>query len=101
MKVEKLRPKTWFDQKLKDKNILEGDLALMFSVHNTKRKLKCQSMGPYRVVEITPQGAVCIATLDGVIMDGYINESKLKRSYGLLTLQTLQAIHRDQERKKE
>ena len=34
-------------------------------------------------------------------MDGYINGSKLKRFYGPLTLQTLQAIHRDQEQKKE
>ena len=40
MKVEKLRPKTWFDRDLKDKDLLEGDLALMFSVCNTKRKLK-------------------------------------------------------------
>ena len=65
----------------------------MFSVCNTKRKLKYQAMGPYRVVEITPQGAVWIATLDGVIMDGYICGSKLISFYGPLTLQTLQAIH--------
>ena len=32
----------------------------------------------YQVVEITSQGAVRIATLDGVVMEGYINGSKLK-----------------------
>lgn len=101
MKVEKLRQKTWFDLNLKDKDLSEGDLALMFSVHNTKINLKYQAMGPCCVIEITPQGAVRIATLDGVIMDGYINGSKLKRFYGPPTLQTLQAIHRDQEQKKE
>lgn len=58
-------------------------------------------MGPYRVVETTPQGSMQISTLDGVIMDGYINGSKLKRFHGPLTLQTLQAIHLDQEQKKE
>ena len=58
-------------------------------------------MEPYQVVEIMPQGAVRIATLDGVMMEGYINSSKLKRFYGPLTLQTLQTIHSNQRRKKE
>ena len=58
-------------------------------------------MGPYQVMEITPQGAVRIATLDGVVMEGYINSSKLKRFYGPLTLHTLQTIHSNQRRRKE
>ena len=57
-------------------------------------------MGPYQVVEITTQGAIKIATLDGVVMEGYINGSKLKKFYGPLTLQTLQIIHNNQKRKK-
>ena len=61
----------------------------MYNVRNTKRKLKYQGMGPYQVVEIMPQGAVRIATLDGVVMEGYINGSKLKRFYGPLTLHAL------------
>ena len=101
MKVEKLRRKKWFDRNLKNKDLKEGDLCLMYSVRNTKRKLKYQGMGPYQVVEITPQGAVRIATLDGVVMEGYINGSKLKRFYGPLTLHALQTIHRNQRKKKE
>ena len=58
-------------------------------------------MGPYQVVEITPQGAVRITTLDGVVMEGYINGSKLKRFYGPLTLHALQNIHSNQRREKE
>ena len=73
----------------------------MYSVRNTKLKLKYQGMGPYQVVEITPQGAVRIAMLDGVVMEGYINGSMLKMFYGPLTLQTLQTIHGNQWRKKE
>ena len=48
-----------------------------------------------------PQGAVRIATLDGVVMEGYINGSKLKRFYKPLTLHALQTIHSNQRRKKE
>ena len=58
-------------------------------------------MGPYQVVEITSQGVVRIATLDGVVMEGYINGSKLRRFFGPLTLHTLQTIHSNQRRKKE
>ena len=47
------------------------------------------------------KGAVRIATLDGVVMEGYINGSKLRRFYGPLTLHALQTIHGNQRRKKE
>ena len=73
----------------------------MYGVRNTKHKLKYQGIKPYQVVEIMPQGAIRIATFDGVVMEGYINSSKLKRFYGPLTSQTLQTIHRSQRRKKE
>ena len=91
----------WFDHNLKNKDLKEGDLCLMYGVRNRKRKLKYQGMGPYQVVEIMPQGAVRIATIDGVVMEGYINGSKLKRFYGPLTLHALQTIHSNQRRKKE
>ena len=100
MKVEKLQQNMWFDRNLKNKDLKEGDLCLMYGVWNTKRKLKYQGMGPQQVVEITPQGAVRIATLDGVVMEGYIKGSKLKRFYGPLTLHALQTIHNNQKRKK-
>ena len=77
MKVEKLRRKKWFDCNLKNKDLKEGDLCLMYGVTNTKRKLNYQGMGPHQVVDIMLQGAVRIATLDGVVMEGYINGSKL------------------------
>ena len=68
MKVEKLRCKTWFDRNLRNKDLKEGDLCLMYGVRNTKQKLKYQGMGPYQVVKIT-QGTVRIATFDGVVME--------------------------------
>ena len=75
-------------------------MCLMYGVRNTKRKLKYQGMGPYQVVEITPQGAVRIATLNRVVMEGYINGSKLKRFYGPLTLHALQTIHKSTEKER-
>ena len=47
----------------------------MFSVHNSKQKLKYQGMEPYQV-EITPQESVRIAMLDGMDIEGYINGIK-------------------------
>ena len=40
MKVEKLRRKKWFDRNLKNKDLKEGDLCLLYGVRNTKHKLK-------------------------------------------------------------
>lgn len=34
---EKLQCKKWFDQNLKNKNLNEGDLCLMYVVRNTKK----------------------------------------------------------------
>ena len=46
MKVEKLRRKTWFDCNLRNNDLKEGDLCLMYGVRNTKGKLRYQGMGP-------------------------------------------------------
>ena len=91
MKVEKLRRKKWFDRNLKNNDLNEGDLCLMYGNRNMKQKLKYQGMGPYQVVEIT-QGSIRITTLDRVVMEDYINGSKFKRFYGPLTMQMLQMI---------
>ena len=40
MKVQKLRWKTWFDWNLKNKDLSEGDLCLMYGIRNLKPKLK-------------------------------------------------------------
>ena len=92
--------KRWFNRNLKNEDLKEGDLALLYSISNTKRKLKYQGMGPYQVVEITPQWLVIIVMLDGVVMECYMNGSNLKRFFEPLTIETLQAIHKEQEQNK-
>ena len=52
--TEKQCRKKWFDRQLKDKNIHEGDMVLLFGLQDKKWKLKYTGMGPFRVCEITP-----------------------------------------------
>ena len=79
---------------------MKGIYALCMALETQNRNLNIGVWDPIKLVEITPQ-VVTIATLDGVVMEDYINRSKLKRFYGPLTLQTLQTIHSNQRRKKE
>ena len=87
------RRKKWFDRQLKDKNIHEGDMVLLFGVRDKKRKLKYNGMVPFKVCEITPQGTIRVETLDGVETVGFLNGSKFKRYYDPLTIETIQVAH--------
>ena len=98
--TEKQRRKKWFDRQLKDKNIHEGDMVLLFGVRDKKRKLKYTGMGPFKVCEITPQGTIRVETLDGIETVGFLNESKFKRYYDPLTIETIQ-VARDKQAAKE
>ena len=100
MIVEKQRRKQWYDRQLKDKNIHERDMVLLFGVRNKKRKLKYTSMGPYQICEITPQGTVCVETLDGVETTGILNGSKFKRYHNPLTIEIIQ-VEWDKQTTKE
>ena len=100
MIVEKQRRKQWYDRQLKDKNIHEGDMVLLFGVRNKKQKLKYTGMGPYQICEITPQGTVRVEILDGIETVGFLNGSKFKRYYDPLTIETIQ-VERDKQANKE
>ena len=75
-------------------------MVLLFDVRNKKRKLKYTGMGPYRICKITPQGTVCVETLDGVETVGFLNGSKFKRYYDPLTIETIQ-VEWDKQANKE
>ena len=87
--TEKANRKAWHDNKVKDKDLAEGDMALKFTSQRHKKKLKLRGEGPYVVSEITKTGACRIRTLEGIDIPGFINGSKLKRYYGPLTLEAL------------
>ena len=55
----------WHDKKVRTKEFQLGDLVLLYTLKNQKRKLKLQGLSPFIINEITNGGAVCLATLDG------------------------------------
>ena len=87
--IEKANRKAWHDNKVKDKDLAEGDMALKFASQRHKKKIKLRGEGPYGLSEITKTGACRKRTLEGIDIPGFINGSKLKRYYGPLTLEAL------------
>ena len=83
MAVEKQRRKAWYDKNLREKELHEGDLSLLFSSKKQKGKLKLTWDGPYIVHHINKNGLVLLKTFEGDLFLGYINGSKLKRFYAL------------------
>ena len=75
------------------KRFQKGDLVLLYTLKNHKRKLKKQGLGPFVVNELSNAGAVRLETIDGEPMGDYINGSRLKRYEEPLTEQLLQCLH--------
>ena len=65
IEANKIRIAKQYNKKVKTKDLKEGELCLMYGVRNTKQKLKYQGLGPYQVVEITPQGEDCYTQWSG------------------------------------
>jgi hypothetical protein len=81
MVVEKRRRKAWYDKTLRQKELHDGDLALLYNSKKHKGKLKLTENGPYVVHHINENGAVMLKTLEGELFPRYINGSRLKRFY--------------------
>lgn len=92
MIMEKLRRKQWFYNNLKNKDINEGDLVLLYSIPNQKWKI---SSLPSCGVDTTR-----IETIEGVGMDVYFNANKVKWFYGPLIEDVLFQIHKKKEQQK-
>ncbi|KAJ7128237.1 hypothetical protein O6H91_Y558800 [Diphasiastrum complanatum] len=60
--VEKQRRKAWHDRNIKTKDLVKGELALLYNAKAHKDKLKFQGEGSYKVVEIRPNGVVFSST---------------------------------------
>ena len=80
MMVEKMRRKVWYDQVvIHSKDLKDGDLALLYGSKKHKGKLKLMGNGPYLVHHINENGDVLLKTLEGELLLGYINGSRIKR----------------------
>ena len=58
--IQKQQQKAWPDRNIKNKNLLVGDLALLYNsrVKDKPKKLHIEWMGPYVVEEIHTNGSV-------------------------------------------
>ena len=79
-KVEKQRKKSWHDQQIKRKHFEVGGIVLMYDIKLFKQhgKLKTHWLGPYIVIHITNGGAMQLKNIDGTLVRGLINGSRLK-----------------------
>lgn len=87
--VQKGQQKAWHDHHIKLKDFQVGDLVLMYysKFQRHPRKLKMHWLGPYRVEEITNEGAVIFSKLNVEQVQGYVNGSRLKPYKGNKLLQ--------------
>ena len=79
--IQKQQQKSWHDRNTKNKNLLVGDLALLYNsrVKGKPKKLHTEWMGPYLVERIHANGSVRLKTLQGIVFRKLINGARLKR----------------------
>ena len=73
--IQKQQYKAWHVCNIKNKNLLVGDLALLYNsrVKGKPKKLHTEWMGPYIVEEIHPNGSVRLRTLQGMVFEKLVN----------------------------
>jgi hypothetical protein len=74
MTVENMRRKAWYDKTIiHNKELHDGDLALLHNSKKHKEKLKLTRNGPYVVHHINENEAILLKTLECELFPGYIN----------------------------
>lgn len=78
--VQKTREKTWHDKNIKKKQFQIDDLVLLYDSKFMKflGKFRTHYLVPYHVTSISDSGAVQLKKLDGTLMSGKVNVSRLK-----------------------
>ena len=69
----KHRQKSFYDAKIKTKELKLGDLVLAYTLKQHTSKLKKRGMGPYVIQDISTSEALRLATLDGESMPNWIS----------------------------
>ena len=101
MYAQKRRLKQFHDSHIINKQFQKGDLVLAYTLKQHTSKLKKRGMGPYLIHDLSPSGAVHLATLDGVPMANWISGCRLKKYKEPLTEDILKRLHATKERKKK
>ena len=78
--VQKAREKVWHDRHIKKNNFMVGDLVLLYGNNFVKflGKFKMHWLVPYIIKHITDGGIVQLAKLNGELIHGRVNGSRLK-----------------------
>lgn len=78
--VQKAREKAWYDRHIKQRNFKNGNLVLLYDSKFAKfpSKFKIHWLGPYVIRDISNDGAVQLAKLNGELFTRRVNGSRLK-----------------------
>ncbi|MCO5548151.1 hypothetical protein L7F22_001609 [Adiantum nelumboides] len=97
--AQKRNMKSFFDQHVINKEFATGNYVLMYTLKQHSRKLHKRGNGPYVIHDISPSGAIKLATLEGEKMRNWISGCRLKKYLLPLTTKMLAKIHGAKERK--
>lgn len=78
--VQKTREKALHDQHIKQKKFQEGDIVLLYDIKFFKflGKFKTHWLSPYVIKYIIDGGATHLSKLNGELIQGIVNGSRLK-----------------------
>jgi hypothetical protein len=78
--VQKAREKSWHDRHIKQKRFQVGDLVLLYDnkFMQHPRKFRMHWLGPYVIKYVTEAGVVQLEMLNGEVLGGMVNGSRLK-----------------------
>ena len=81
--VIQVRPKSYYDSKLKEKVFHIGDLVLLYDSCFFKfpGKLQTHWLGPYEVIDVNPNGSIQLKEFEDKILPTPINGCQLKLYY--------------------
>ncbi|MCO5609014.1 hypothetical protein L7F22_063234 [Adiantum nelumboides] len=97
--AQKRNMKLFFDQHVINKEFATGDYVLMYTLKQHSRKMQKRGNGPYVIQDISPSGAIKLATLEREEMPNWISGCRLKKYHLPLTINMLAKIHSAKERK--
>ncbi|MCO5594194.1 hypothetical protein L7F22_048218 [Adiantum nelumboides] len=97
--AQKRNMKSFFDQHVINKEFATRDYVLMYTLKQHSRKLQKRGNGLYVIHDISPSGAIKLATLEGEEMHNWISGCILKKYHLPLTTEMLTKIHSAKERK--
>ena len=93
MYAQKWQQKKYHNLILKPKELIKGDLVLVYTLKPHLGKFKKRGFRPCVIEEISSRGAVKLSTIDGEIMSNWICGYCIKKYHFPLTNDMLERMH--------